>query len=102
MAASDLERRGDLLYLFPHRESWSQRSTVFVTTTWTGEPAESDELAPRWFGLDELPLDEMWDDASHWLPGVLAGGRVARTFVFAADLATVASEGVLPAEHAGH
>ena len=24
--ASDLDRRGDLLYLFPHRESWSQRS----------------------------------------------------------------------------
>jgi 8-oxo-dGTP diphosphatase len=102
VAASDLERRGDLLYLFPHRESWSQRSTVFVTTTWRGEPAESDELAPRWFGLDELPLGEMWDDASHWLPAVLDGGRVARTFVFAADLATVASEGVLPAEHAGH
>ena len=98
---SDLDRRGDLLYLFPHRESWSQRSTVFVVTTWRGEPAESDELAPRWFDLGDLPLDEMWDDASRWLPGVLAGGRVARTFVFAADLATVASDAPLPAEHAG-
>ncbi|ROS48497.1 8-oxo-dGTP diphosphatase [Frigoribacterium sp. PhB24] len=101
VAASDLDRRGDLLYLFPHRESWSQRSTVFVGTRWQGEPVESDELAPRWFGLDDLPLDEMWDDASRWLPGVLAGGRVARTFVFAADLATVASEGSLPEGHAG-
>nr|WP_256415853.1 MULTISPECIES: NUDIX domain-containing protein [unclassified Frigoribacterium] len=99
--ASDLDRRGDLLYLFPHRESWSQRSTVFVVTAWRGDPAESDELVPRWFDLDELPLDEMWDDASHWLPGVLAGGRVARTFVFAADLATVASDAPLPPEHAG-
>jgi len=101
VVASDLDRRGDLLYLFPHRESWSQRSTVFVTTSWLGEPAESDELAPRWFGLDELPLDEMWDDASRWLPGVLAGGHVARTYVFAADLATVADEAPLPARHAG-
>jgi len=101
VVAADLDRRGDLLYLFPHRESWSQRSTVFVATRWQGEPAESDELAPRWFGLDELPLDEMWDDASHWLPGVLTGGRIARTFVFAADLATVASEGPLPDGHAG-
>jgi 8-oxo-dGTP diphosphatase len=101
VVASDLDRRGDLLYLFPQRETWSQRSTVFVATSWRGEPSESDELVPCWFDLDDLPLAEMWDDASRWLPGVLAGGQVARTFVFAADLATVASDAPLPAEHAG-
>ena len=33
---ADLDPRGELLYLFPHRESWSQRSSVFVTTRWQG------------------------------------------------------------------
>ncbi len=87
-----LDRRGDLCYLFPDRPSWSQRSTVFVVTEWRGEPAPSDELDPVWFDLDQVPYDEMWDDAKKWLPGVLIGGHVSREFTFAADLSTVAEE----------
>ncbi|WP_423923609.1 8-oxo-dGTP diphosphatase [Frigoribacterium sp. 2-23] len=85
----DLDHRGGLLYLFPHRESWSQRSTVFVTTRWQGDPAESDELTPEWFAVEALPVDRMWHDARFWLPDVLRGGRVAAEFVFGEDLATV-------------
>jgi 8-oxo-dGTP diphosphatase len=90
--AADLEPRGLLTYHFPHREAWSQESSVFVTRTFTGEPAASDELDPEWFPLEAVPLTEMWDDARRWLPGVLAGGRVWRTFVFGEDLATVVHE----------
>ena len=79
-------------HLFPHREAWSQESSVFVTRTFTGEPAASDELDPEWFPLEAVPLAEMWDDAKRWLPGVLAGGRVRRTFVFGEDLSTVVHE----------
>jgi len=89
---ADLDLRGQLLYLFPHREAWSQHSTVFVTRRWTGDPVETDELAPAWHDVDALPLDEMWDDARRWLPGVLAGGRVEHVYSFAADLATVADD----------
>jgi 8-oxo-dGTP diphosphatase len=92
VAASDLEPRGLLTYHFPHREAWSQESSVFVCRTWRGEPSGSDELDPEWFALDAVPLAEMWDDARRWLPGVLAGGRVRRTFVFGEDLATVVAE----------
>jgi 8-oxo-dGTP diphosphatase len=88
---ADLEHRGGLRYLFPHREPWSQHSTVFVVRSWRGEPRPSDELDPEWFDVDALPLESMWDDAKAWLPGVLAGGQIAREFVFADDLATVAS-----------
>ncbi|MGX5695154.1 8-oxo-dGTP diphosphatase [Agromyces soli] len=87
-----LEARGVIDYRFPHRESWSQVSHVFVCRAWSGEPRESDELAPEWFALDAVPLGEMWDDASRWLPGVLAGGTVRRSFVFGEDLASVVSE----------
>ncbi|SFR87861.1 8-oxo-dGTP diphosphatase [Agromyces sp. CF514] len=88
----DLEPRGLLSYHFPHRESWSQESSVFVARRWSGEPAASDELEPEWFALDEVPYATMWDDARFWLPGVLAGGTVRRTFVFGADLASVVEE----------
>ncbi len=89
VAESDLTQKGGLTYLFPHREAWSQESTVFVCTVWTGVPRGSDELDPEWFDVASLPVDEMWDDARHWLPGVLAGGRVRATFSFGEDLATV-------------
>jgi 8-oxo-dGTP diphosphatase len=82
---------GVLTYLFPHKPAWSQRSNVFVTDRWSGTPRESDELNPEWFTIARLPIDEMWDDARHWLPGVLAGIRVEATFTFGKDLASVVS-----------
>jgi 8-oxo-dGTP diphosphatase len=87
--ASALAPLGVLTYLFPHREAWSQESNVFVCAEWTGTPRESDELNPEWFDVDALPVDEMWDDARHWLPAVLRGVPVRATFTFGADLATV-------------
>lgn len=93
---ADLDRRGELHYLFPARPAWSQRSTVFVVTRWTGEPSPSDELDPEWFALDDVPYESMWDDAKHWLPEVLTGGQVSREFVFADDLATVAGDRTVP------
>lgn len=89
VAASALVPLGVLTYLFPHRESWSQESSVFVCSEWAGTPRESDELNPEWFDVASLPVDEMWDDARHWLPGVLAGTPVRATFTFGEDLETV-------------
>jgi 8-oxo-dGTP diphosphatase len=90
VAVADLSPRGLLTYLFPHRPVWSQQSSVFVTRSWSGLERESDELAPEWFPLDELPLASMWDDAKHWLPAALAGERVEATFSFGPDNSTVA------------
>lgn len=87
--AGDLQPRGKLSYHFPHRESWSQESHVFVCERWELHPSESDELNPEWFALDAVPFGEMWDDARFWLPSVLAGGHVERSFTFGADLASV-------------
>lgn len=92
VTVDDLDPRGHLSYHFPHREAWSQESSVFVCRRWQGVPAASDELDPEWFEVAAIPLDEMWDDARRWLPAVLAGGSVRRTFVFGADLATVVDE----------
>jgi len=89
VAASALTELGMLTYLFPHRQEWSQESTVFVCDEWFGTPRESDELNPVWFDVAELPVDDMWDDARYWLPGVLDGVPVRATFTFGADLESV-------------
>jgi 8-oxo-dGTP diphosphatase len=80
---------GFIRYAFPHRENWSQDSTVFVVDTFTGTPVESDEVVPAWYDITDLPLDGMWDDAKYWLPQVLAGERVRASFTFGEDLKTV-------------
>ena len=89
VTADALTPMGVLTYLFPHKPAWSQRSTVFVTDRWSGIPRESDELNPEWFTIADLPVEEMWDDARQWLPGVLAGVPIEATFTFGKDLATV-------------
>jgi 8-oxo-dGTP diphosphatase/2-hydroxy-dATP diphosphatase len=53
---------------------------AYVCTEWRGEPAESEEMAPRWFQLADIPYDEMWSDDPHWLPQVLEGKLVTSTF----------------------
>ena len=93
VSADALTAMGVLTYLFPHKPAWSQRSNVFVTDRFSGTPRESDELNPVWFTIADLPVDEMWDDARHWLPGVLAGIPVRATFTFGEDLATVVTRG---------
>ncbi len=55
---------------------------VYVCEAWTGEPAESEEMAPKWYDLAAIPYDDMWPDDRHWLPQVLAGQQVEGIFLF--------------------
>jgi 8-oxo-dGTP diphosphatase len=91
VAASALTHVARLHFIFPSRPSWDQTADVFMTAEFTGEPAESDEVIPRWFTSDALPFDGMWDDARYWMPLVLAGHRVSAAITFADDCATVAA-----------
>ena len=88
--ADSLQHLARIEFRFPARPSWDQTADVFVTSVFSGEPADSDEVAPRWYPEDQLPLELMWDDARYWLPPVLVGEHVDVLFVFADDCATVA------------
>lgn len=74
-----------IAYPFVDKDEWSQRSFGFVTNRWQGEPTASDELAPRWFDIDALPFDQMWEDARLWLPRALSGQFVDETYSFSSD-----------------
>ena len=84
-----LQPIGHLTFLFPHRREWEQVVHVYSAYRWQGTPGESEEMAPFWFRVDEIPYDEMWDDDRHWLPHVLDGKRVLATFIYRADNETV-------------
>jgi 8-oxo-dGTP diphosphatase/2-hydroxy-dATP diphosphatase len=78
----DIENVGVLRFYFDSGE-WDQEVHVFLSRRWQGEPRETDEMAPRWYGFASIPYGDMWIDDQHWLPLVLEGQRVFGEFRFA-------------------
>ena len=58
---------------------------VFRVLAYRGQPQESDEMAPRWFALNEIPFDKMWADDWYGLPLLLAGKKFRGSFLFSSD-----------------
>ncbi len=71
----------ELEFIIPSQE-FHNYTHVYIAETWEGEPQETEEMAPRWFALDEIPYDSMWSDDAIWLPRVLIGETVKATFHF--------------------
>ena len=55
---------------------------IFKALDFEGKPVESDEMKPDWFGVDELPLSDMWPDDEHWFPLFLKGKKFKGKFLF--------------------
>ena len=58
---------------------------VFTGTQFEGAPTETDEAVPLWYGVDQVPYDEMWEDDIHWLPTMIQGERFYGRFLFDDD-----------------
>ena len=79
---SKFNKVAELKFTFPHQPNWNQVMHVYLCETWQGEPAESEEMKPRWFNVDDIPYPNMWPDDTYWLPEVLQGNRVMGEFEF--------------------
>ena len=90
VSVDDLRAVGQLYFSFPEKPAWSQLVHVFLSKRWTGIPREGREMRPAWYGVDEIPFEQMWHDGSYWLPRFLAGERIRGRFIFGADNETVA------------
>lgn len=77
-----LEKVALLSFYFPYKKEWDQDVHVFLAKKWEGEPQESEEMLPKWFKTDEIPLNQMWDDDRYWLSKILKGNKIKAVFVF--------------------
>ncbi len=85
----DLRKVAELTFVFPHQPAWDQIVHTFLVECWQGEPGESEEMAPAWFRVAEIPYPAMWDDSRFWLPLLLSGKEITARFTFRADNDTV-------------
>jgi 8-oxo-dGTP pyrophosphatase MutT (NUDIX family) len=76
------DKVGVLRFKFPHKPEWDQDVHVFLVKNWQGEPEESEEMMPKWFALNEIPYEQMWDDDKLWLPHILDGKKIEADFIF--------------------
>ena len=70
---------------FDNGEKVQHHVDVYLCSKWLSEPHETEEMAPKWFGLDDLPLEDMWDDDKYWLKRVLAGEKLSCEFELDSD-----------------
>lgn len=63
-------------------DPWHMYVYAFIANEWEGEPQESEEMAPKWYGITTIPYETMWEDDQYWLPQVLQGDKVVGRFTF--------------------
>lgn len=66
-------------------EPWHMYVYAYLCDVWEGEPSESEEMMPKWFHVEDIPYNDMWDDDKFWLPYVIDGKKVTGTFTFDSD-----------------
>lgn len=63
-------------------EAWAMYVHAYIADEWQGEPHETEEMAPKWYGTDAIPYKDMWQDDEYWVPIVLTGKTVRGEFTF--------------------
>jgi len=77
-----LSERGVLSFTFANGLSPLEMH-IYLATSFTGTPIETEEMRPRWFIASSLPLNDMWADVPYWLPLLLSGKQFTGTFPYA-------------------
>jgi len=79
----NFKKVAELCFNFPeHKKHFNQTAHVYFCDEWENNPAESEEMNPQWFHVDELPFHSMWPDDIFWLPKVLQGEIIKGNFLF--------------------
>ena len=69
-------------HYFQFVDGYAMHVHVYRTDIYTGTPQETEEAAPMWVSIDEIPYDEMWEDDRIWIPCMLQGVIFSGWYVF--------------------
>ena len=82
VVVNKLHKVAEISFYFQHNPDWDQIVHGYFTEKWAGDIKETEEMAPRWFKLKEIPYKNMWPDDNYWLPLALKGKLLKATFIF--------------------
>jgi len=86
LTVKNLEDAGIIhFYKNNNRESPAWTVRVFLSRAFDGIPIEGREGNLRWFNLDSLPFDEMWEDDQYWYRRALEGRKFEAWFYYSGD-----------------
>jgi 8-oxo-dGTP diphosphatase len=76
-----------LLYFYKNSQRLGPNWTVyaFLAHQFDGTPIAGREGQLKWFNIDALPFDEMWEDDQYWCRLALEGTRLEGWFYFSGD-----------------
>jgi 8-oxo-dGTP diphosphatase len=75
------------LYFYKNSQRETPDWTVhtFLAHQFNGIPIRGREGRLKWFNIDALPFDEMWEDDQYWCRLALEGTRLEGWFYFSGD-----------------
>lgn len=76
---------GSVKFTFVNKPAWNQDVAIYLSTSWEGNPIETDVIQPSWFAREHLPLQQMWEDNAIWVPRVLMGELIDAFFHYGAS-----------------
>jgi 8-oxo-dGTP pyrophosphatase MutT (NUDIX family) len=82
LRVSELFDHGTLSFVMDGGKNYYMDAQVFSTRKAEGRARSSPEGPVRWYPLNRLPHDEMWEDDLYWLPLMLRGVRFDAKFVY--------------------
>jgi 8-oxo-dGTP pyrophosphatase MutT (NUDIX family) len=80
-----IKKMGVLEFIFTNNQESNNHSYVFICRNYYGTPRDTGEGELKWFKLEDIPLDKMWDDDRFWLLDLLAGKYQHKRFYFDQD-----------------
>jgi 8-oxo-dGTP diphosphatase len=82
LRVSRLFYHGTITFVMDGGKTLHTRGHLFSTSKAEGRARSSAEGPVRWFPIDNLPIDEMWEDDLFWIPLMLRGIRFDATFTY--------------------
>ncbi|OQA53106.1 MAG: 8-oxo-dGTP diphosphatase [candidate division WS2 bacterium ADurb.Bin280] len=73
---------GLIKFRFKYNENFNQDVHFYMCERWEGEPAESEEMKPRWYKIENIPYQKMWPDDKFWMPLFLRDKKITGKILF--------------------
>jgi 8-oxo-dGTP diphosphatase / 2-hydroxy-dATP diphosphatase len=80
--AKEIQKKAVMNFYFEHEPSEYIEVNVFGIYDFEGDPAESEEMRPKWFHIDDIPYSLMWPDDIHWHHLFFSGKKFKGNFFF--------------------